>query len=108
MKLLIWEGETSLFSDLKNVFDNCCFFNYTFLMNNTFVLRPRHGSPADRGSADAYYNRAANPHYFVGSTYQSQMIPMECMTVNEINAYMAAYNNESVRRSDFLGSVGWF
>jgi hypothetical protein len=40
----------------------------------------------------------ANPHYFVGDTYHSQLVPMECMTSDEINAYMAAYNNEDERR----------
>ena len=63
-------------------------------MNNTFNPLPRHGSAADRGSADAYYGRIANPHYFVGNTYQSQLIPMGCMTMDEINAYLAAYNAE--------------
>jgi hypothetical protein len=68
-------------------------------MNNTLVSLPRHGSAADRGSADAYYGRPSNPHYYVGATYQSQLIPMECMTVAEINAYLAAYNDEIDRRS---------
>ena len=31
----------------------------------------RHGSPYDRGSADRYYGRPANPHFYAGDTYSS-------------------------------------
>ena len=33
---------------------------------------PRHGGPEDRGSADAYYGRDPQPHYFEGVRYNPQ------------------------------------
>lgn len=53
----------------------------------------RHGGPYDRGSADSYYRRGYNPHYFVGDTYQSPEVPMDKMTADEITAYTKGYND---------------
>ena len=53
----------------------------------------RHGGPYDRGSADSYYGRGYNPHYFVGDTYQSEMVEMADMTAEEITAYTKGYND---------------
>ena len=53
----------------------------------------RHGGPWDRGSADSYYKRGFNPHYFVGDTYSTPKIEMEQMTAEEITAYTAGYND---------------
>ena len=55
----------------------------------------RHGGPYDRGSADRYYGRPRNPHYYVGGTDTSRKIEKSSMTVNEINAYEAGYNEET-------------
>jgi len=52
----------------------------------------RHGGPWDRGSADSYYERGFNPHYFVGDSYNSPRISMEQMTAQEITAYTAGFN----------------
>jgi len=52
----------------------------------------RHGSPWDRGSADSYYRRSFNPHYFVGDSYNSPRISLAQMTAEEITAYTAGYN----------------
>jgi hypothetical protein len=52
----------------------------------------RHGGAYDRGSADAWYGRECNPHYFVGDTYQSERVGKDQMTEEEIAAYMAGYN----------------
>ena len=52
----------------------------------------RHGSPFDRGSADSYYGRGCNPHYFLGATYSTPEVKEEAMTPEEIEAYMAGYN----------------
>ena len=46
----------------------------------------RHGGPYDRGSADAYYGREPNPHYFLGDTYASERV-----IVTEGSAAYAAY-----------------
>jgi hypothetical protein len=52
----------------------------------------RHGGPYDRGSADAYYGREGNPHYYLGDTYQSPKVEKAGMTEEEIAAYIAGYN----------------
>ena len=51
----------------------------------------RHGGPFDRGSADSYYGRRFNPHYFTGGSYNSFEITEEKMTDKEIKAYTAGY-----------------
>ena len=53
----------------------------------------RHGGPYDRGTADSYYGREYNPHYFVGDTYKSTKIELAQMTAAEIVAYTAGYTN---------------
>lgn len=53
----------------------------------------RHGGPYDRGTADSYYGREYNPHYFVGDTYKSTKIELAQMTPAEIVAYTAGYTN---------------
>ena len=52
----------------------------------------RHGGAYDRGSADAYYHRSPEPHYFTGASYQSTKIEEVDMSEEEISAYMAGYN----------------
>jgi hypothetical protein len=52
----------------------------------------RHGGAYDRGSADAYYGREYCPHYFVADTYRSEEVTLDNMTVEEILAYTAGYN----------------
>lgn len=54
----------------------------------------RHGGPYDRGSADAYYNRKMNPHYYTGKTYSSGLVESKDMTEEEIKAYEAGYNEQ--------------
>jgi hypothetical protein len=52
----------------------------------------RHGGPYDRGSADSYYNREFDPHYFKRDTHTSEMVTLGEMTAEEITAYTAGYN----------------
>lgn len=66
----------------------------------------RHGGAYDRGSADAYYWRDAEPHYYVGSTYDSERVDQDKMTQEEIDAYMAGYE-ETVDRKDWGGDQRW-
>ena len=49
----------------------------------------RHGGPFDRGSADSYYGRGRNPHYYVGGTGTSERV--ENLTPAETQAYLAGY-----------------
>jgi hypothetical protein len=57
------------------------------------VMETRHGSPYDRGSADSYYRRAYNPHYYVGGTGTSPRVTLKDMTPDEIVAYTAGYRD---------------
>ena len=52
----------------------------------------RHGGAFDRGSADSWYSRAFNPHFYVGETGSSERIELSQMTAEEITAYTAGYN----------------
>lgn len=56
-----------------------------------------HGSPFDRGGADAYYRRPFKPHCFRATT---QLISEDGMTEEEIEAYRAGFN-ETVAAGDF-------
>jgi len=58
----------------------------------------RHGGPYDRGSADAYYGREYQPHYFVGDSYSSAKIELAQMTAQEIIAYTAGYRDTVDRK----------
>lgn len=58
----------------------------------------RHGGPYDRGSADAYYGREYDPHYFTGGTNMSPRVELAEMTVEEIVAYTAGYNQMTERK----------
>ncbi len=53
----------------------------------------RHGSPYDRGSADSYYGREYDPHYFKGATYSTEEVTEQDMTPEEILAYAAGYQD---------------
>ena len=59
----------------------------------TGYYNERHGGPYDRGTADSYYGREYNPHYFVGDTYNTPRIDLAQMTDAEIAAYAAGYRN---------------
>jgi hypothetical protein len=53
----------------------------------------RHGGAYDRGSADSYYSRGYNPHYYVAGTGTSLRVEKKDMTVEEIAAYTAGFND---------------
>lgn len=53
----------------------------------------RHGGPYDRGSADSYYRRPFNPHFYRGATYSTEEVKLESMTAEEIVAYTAGYRD---------------
>ena len=62
-------------------------------MDNTKYDR-RHGGAYDRGSADAYYRRPYDPHYYVGDTGSSERVEMADMTAEEIVAYSVGYREQ--------------
>lgn len=53
----------------------------------------RHGGPYDRGSADSYYGRQPEPHYYLGGTGNSPKVEEYQMDDQEIAAYWAGYND---------------
>jgi len=55
------------------------------------LYNTRHGGPYDRGSADSYYRRGFNPHYYKGATYSSKRI--ETLSTDELEAYTAGYED---------------
>jgi len=52
----------------------------------------RHGGPWDRGSADSWYSRGSNPHYYKDASYSSDRVECDQMTEDEIEAYYAGYD----------------
>ena len=64
----------------------------------------RHGGPYDRGTADSYYGRDYNPHYFVGDSYNSPRVELAQMSAHEIIAYTAGFkDNELANNFKDLG-----
>jgi hypothetical protein len=57
-------------------------------------INKRHGGPYDRGSADGYYGREPNPHYFVGETYSSAIVEQLHMSKGDIALYMQGYSDQ--------------
>ena len=53
---------------------------------------PEHGSPYDRGSADAYYGRKKDPHWYPKGTYHGDRVSCLDMTAAQIEAYNAGYD----------------
>ena len=66
------------------------------------LYNARHGGPFDRGSADSWYDRPRNPHYFLGDTYSSQEIRIDGMTQDEIDAYLAGYSMNELEGGKFF------
>ena len=52
--------------------------------------RKVHGSLYDRGSADSYYGRPREPHWYPAGTYQGPRVTD--LTEAEIEAYNAGYD----------------
>lgn len=50
-----------------------------------------HGSPFDRGSADSYYGRPQDPHWYPAGTYKGDKITAKDMSLAEMRAYFAGY-----------------
>lgn len=63
---------------------------------NGITYNSRHGGPFDRGSADSWYSRPINPHYYTGGTGTSTMIEVEDMSQSEIEDYMAGYEYNEI------------
>ena len=68
------------------------------------ICDERHGGPYDRGTADSYYGRDYNHHYFVGDSYNSPRVELAQMSADEIIAYTAGFkDNELANNFKDLG-----
>ena len=52
----------------------------------------KHGNPFDRGSADSWYSRGRDPHYYPQGTYKGKRVEAHEMTADELEAYHAGYD----------------
>ena len=52
-----------------------------------------HGGPYDRGSADSYYGRGKNPHYYPHGTYNGKRVEEFEMTAKEIAEYHKGFDD---------------
>jgi hypothetical protein len=50
-----------------------------------------HGSPFDRGSADSYYSRPQDPHFYPNGTYNDPKIEATDMTLAQMREYFRGY-----------------
>jgi hypothetical protein len=65
------------------------------------MIDKRHGGPYDRGSADAWYGREFDPHYFVGATHDSERIDSKRMTICQQLDYTKGYNETPFAQKDW-------
>lgn len=63
------------------------------MVREHILFSTKHGSPYDRGSADSYYRRERNPHWYPNGTYNEPKIGHKDMTIDEIEAYHAGYDD---------------
>lgn len=78
------------------------------IMKDTIVYRGQtflrtHGSPFDRGSADSYYDRPQDPHWWPEGTGHGERVEPKDMSIAEMRAYFMGYEyNEQ-----FGGKKDW-
>lgn len=63
------------------------------MIREHIVFSTEHGSPYDRGSADSYYGRPRDPHWYPEGTYKGRRVTEAQMTPDEIVAYHAGYDD---------------
>ena len=61
--------------------------------------KAEHGSPLDRGSADRYYGRPYDPHYWPMGTRKGIKIEAEQMDPLQVAEYTFGYENETDRKN---------
>lgn len=59
---------------------------------------PKHGSPQDRGSADRYYGRMYDPHWWPEGTGHGIRVEQADMTPEQIAEYEYGWDNEDDRK----------
>ena len=66
---------------------------------NKSLKKAENGSPLDRGSADRYYGRPYDPHYWPMGTNNGIKIEAEQMDPLQIAQYTFGYENETDRKN---------
>ena len=62
--------------------------------NNMLRMRnDEHGSPYDRGTADSWYRRPRQPHFYPHGTYNGKAVTVNEMADVEIDAYNKGYDD---------------
>jgi hypothetical protein len=69
-------------------------------MQNQFN-RKQHGSLFDRGSADSYYGRPQEPHWYPEGSYNGNIVTN--LTPEEVQEYLAGYDHNE----QFGGKKDW-
>jgi len=59
---------------------------------------PVHGSPQDRGSADRYYGRPYDPHWYPMGTGKGERIESIFMSEAQMEEYRYGWDNEEDRK----------
>lgn len=62
------------------------------------MIRGKHGSPMDRGSADRYYGRPYHPHYYPNGTGYHPKVEGFRLSIQQIQEYNFGYDNEQDRK----------
>jgi len=88
-------GGVEMFGNLVNPF-NIINREIYGIINKTKI--PKHGSPQDRGSADRYYGRMYNPHFWPEGTNKGFIVTKDSMTKLEIAAYKYGWDNEEDKK----------
>ena len=67
------------------------------------VFNARYGGPFDRGSADSWYSRGIDPHYYEGNSLASKRFSIHEMTEEQVAEYLAGYqyNEEFGGKKDY-------
>jgi hypothetical protein len=52
----------------------------------------QHGNPFDRGSADSYYGRPRDPHWYPEGSYKGTRVEAEQMSDAQLESYHAGYD----------------
>jgi hypothetical protein len=63
--------------------------------NDSWKDRYKNGSPYDRGSADRYYRRGHNPHWYPNGTYTEPRIGFHEMTPEQREEYDLGWMEET-------------
>ena len=62
-------------------------------------INKAHGSPYDRGSADSWYGRGKNPHWYPAGTYNGEAIKESEMSAFEVYCYNKGFDENEADTS---------